>query len=200
MSAPGEAPHYRGIELDERFIPTVLEHLDQWTRMHSRASAEWAERIGREMGLDDGRIRVLRLAALLHAIDRLGVPPEEYDICRVTQAEEEALRRSPAILGRLVPREALDEVVDAVVASRERWDGSGRPRGLRGEAIPLLGRIVAAACGLLSLTMKREGREPMSRSEALKRLQREAGRLYCPDVVAALTRAVTLLEGKAEGG
>ena len=42
-----QAPQYRGIDLDERFIPNVLEHLDEWTRRHSRASAEWAEWIGR---------------------------------------------------------------------------------------------------------------------------------------------------------
>ena len=198
MTAQEDATHYRGVELDERFIPTVLEQLEEWTRKHSRASAEWAGRTGRELGLDDERIRVLRLAALLHAIDRLGVPAEEHHICRVTEAEEKVLRRSPAVLGHLVPREALGEVVDALVACREHFDGSGRPRGLRGEAIPLLARIVAVACRFLTLTMEREGSEPMSCSEALKRLQREAGSHYDPQVVEALSRVVARLGEAAE--
>ena len=66
MTADEDARHYRGVDLDERFIPNVLERLDEWTRRHSRASAEWAERIARELGLENGDVRVLRLAALLH--------------------------------------------------------------------------------------------------------------------------------------
>lgn len=189
--------HYRGTELDERFIPAVLEHLDEWTRKHSRATAEWAGRVGRELSLGDNDIQVLRLAALLHGMDRLGVPPEEYDICRVTDAEEALLRQSPVILGGLVPEEALGRVVNAVTTCREHLDGSGRPRGLKGEAIPLFARIVAVACSFLSLTMERPDYSPLTREAACERLSQHAGPCYDPRVVVALNSVVARVEGEA---
>jgi len=191
---------YRGFDLDERFLPNVLEHLDEWTRRHSRASAEWAERIGWELGLEVERIRALRLAALLHAIDRLGVPAEEYEVCRLTEGEEALLRRSPAILGRLIPDEQLGLVVDALAASREHLDGSGRPRSLQGDSIPLLARIVAVACAFQALTMRRPDASPLTREVACARLAEEAGVLYDPAVVDALARVVGRSERTPGGG
>ena len=200
MADQSRSLHYRGIELDERFIPNVLERLDEWTRRHSRASAEWAERIARELGLENGDVRVLRLAALLHAIDRLGVPPEEYDLSRLTEAEEEMLRRAPVILGRVIPDEQLGRVIDAVAASREHFDGSGRPRGLKGESIPFLARIVAVACAFQALTMERPGASPLTREVACARLAEEAGSRYEPRIVDALAQVVTRFERKSGGG
>ena len=199
MTAEEEAPAYRGIQLDERFIPNVLERLDDWTRRHSRSSAEWAERIARELGLEDDDIRVLRIAALLHAVDRLGVPRQEYDTCRLTEAEEEMLRRAPVILGRLIPEEQLGRVIDVVVASREHFDGSGR-RGLKGDSIPLLARIVAVASAFQALTMRRPGASPLARGVACARLAESADVLYDARVVEALTEAVRRFEREHGGG
>ena len=199
MTAEPESPQYRGVDLDERFIAAVLERLDEWTRQHSRASAEWAERTARELALEDEDIRVLRIAALLHAVDRLGVPRQEYDICRLTEAEEASLRRAPIILGRLVPEEQLGRVVDAVVASREYFDGSGR-QGLKGDSIPLLARIVAVACAFQALTMRRPGASPLARGVACARLAESADVLYDARVVEALTGAVRRFEREHGGG
>ncbi len=200
MSDALGTPQYRGIDLDERFLPNVLEHLDEWTRRHSRASAEWAEWIGRELGLGDDDIRVLRIAALLHSIDRLGVPREEYDTCRLTEAEEALLRRSPAVLGRLVPDEELGRVIDAVAACREHLDGSGRPRGLEGDPIPLLARIVAVACAFQTLTMRRPDASPLTRGVAHVRLAESAGSLYDTRVVEALAHVIARFEEECGGG
>ena len=200
MSEAAGAPQYRGFDLDERFLPNVLEHLDEWARRHSRASAEWAERVGWELHLESEGIRALRIAALLHSIDRLGVPRVEYDVCRLTEAEEALLRRSPAILGGLIPDEQLDRVIDAVIASREHLDGSGRPGGLSGDAIPLLARIVAVACAFQTLTMRRPRVSPLTREVACARLAEEAGVLYDPGVVDALAQVVKRSEREPGGG
>jgi len=195
---------YRGIELDEQFIPAVLEHLDDWSMRLSRTAAEWAERIALQLGLGDEEIHVLRVGALLHAMGRLGLSSAEGAL-RWTQAgvtlpnaetghltpdEEALLRRSPALLGQLVPDSKLDRVIDAVVFSGEYYDGSKSPRGLRGEAIPLFARILAVTTSFLTLTMSRPETTALSREEAAARLRLEAGRRYDPEVLAALGRAL----------
>ena len=190
------APQYRGIDLDDRFIPTVLEHLEPWVRQHSRASAEWAERMGRGLGLGDGDIQALRIAALLHEIEKLGVPPEEYIHCRVTEAEEELLRRSPAILGPLVPEEEMGRIVDAIMTCRERFGGPG-DRGPAGEGIPLFARIISVACAFLDLTMERPGYGPLNREAGAGRLAEEAGSRYDPRVLDALQQ---VLDRQQQGG
>ncbi len=192
-------PQYRGIDLDDRFIPTVLERSEQWVRQHSRASAEWAERIGRELGLADDDVRVLRIAALLHEIEKLGVPPEEYEHCRLTEGEEELLRQSPAILGPLVPEGALGRIVDVITTWPEHFDGSGGPRSgrksLAGEEIPLFARIVSVACAFLELAMERPGYGPLNGEAALERLAGEAGSRYDPRVLDALETVVDRRKG-----
>jgi len=188
--AEREVRHYRGLELDRKFIPALLEHLEDHARQRCRASAEWSERIGRRLGLPDEDIRPLRIVALLHLMDRLGVPAEEYEVCRLTESEEQTLRSAPEMLGPLVPADRLGTIVDALAATNERYDGSGRPRGLAGKDIPLFARIVAVASAFLELTMERPGYGPLLRPVAVERLAAEAGRRYDPDIVGVLADMV----------
>jgi HD-GYP domain-containing protein (c-di-GMP phosphodiesterase class II) len=190
MEETGPTRTYRGIELDEQFIPTVLERLDDWTTRLSRTAAEWAERIALQLGLGDEDVRALRVGALLHAIGRVGLSAEEADTERVTPEEEALLRGSPALLGRLVPDGELNRVIDAIVFSGEGYDGSARSRGPRGEAIPLFARILAVTASFLALTMSRPGTTALSREEAYARLRPEAGRRYDPKVLDALSRVL----------
>ena len=124
----------------------------------------------------------------------------EYDVCRLTEAEEALLRRSSLILGGLVPDGQLGEVIDAVAACREHPDGSGRPWGLQGDSIPLLARIVAVACAFQTLTMRRPDASPLTREVACARLAEEAGSLYDPGVVDALAQVVNRFEREPGGG
>ena len=196
MTEESEVGEYRGIGLDDQFIPAVLEHLEQWLRQHSRASAELAEKLARELGLADSDIRVLRVAALLHEMEKLDVPPGEYGDARLTEAEEALLRRSPAVLGRLVSEGELGRILDAVVSWREHFDGSGRG-GVTGDEIPLLARILSVACAFLHLTMERPGHGPLNREAGAERLGGEAGTRHDPRVVGALQ---TLFGERSEGG
>lgn len=190
MKGSGPTRTYRGIELDEQFIASVLEQLDDWTTRLSRTAAEWVERIARQLDLGDEDIRVLRLGALLHAIGRLGLSAGDAETGQVTAEEDALLRRSPALLGRLVPDSELDRVIDAVVFCGEHYDGSGRPRDLRGEAIPLFARILAVTASFLALTMSRPETTALSREEAYDRLCLEAGRRFDPQVLDALGRVL----------
>jgi HD-GYP domain-containing protein (c-di-GMP phosphodiesterase class II) len=185
----GPTRTYRGVALDEQFIPAVLEHLDDGTTRLSRTATEWAERIALQLGLGDEDIHVLRLAALLHAIGQVGLSPGEADAGQITSEEEALLRRSPALLGRLLPDRELDRVIDAVAFSGEHYDGSGRPRRLQGEAIPLFARIISVTTSFLGLTMVSPGAAALSREEAYDRLRQETGR-YDPSVLHALGRVL----------
>jgi len=197
MKESGPTRTYRGIALDEQFIPTVLERLDDWTTRLSRTAAEWVERIARQLGLGDEDVRALRVGALLHAIGRVGLSAEEAETGYLTADEEALLRRSPELLGRLIPDGELDRVIDAILFSNEHYDGSGRPalsagrpRRLEGEAIPLFAGIIAVITSFLALTMDRPGTLALSREEAYARLRPEAGGRYDPKVLDALGRVL----------
>jgi HD-GYP domain-containing protein (c-di-GMP phosphodiesterase class II) len=190
--------HYRGLDLDTSFIPTVLDATEEYARRRCRATAEWSEGVARELGLADEDVRPLRIVALLHLVDRLGVPAEEYDVCRLTEAESAALGSAPEILGPLLPADRLSDIVDALSAIHERYDGSGRPAGLAGQDIPPFARIVSAVSSFLELTMERPGYGPLLRPVAVEHLQKEAGVRFDPAIVQALADVVASEEQDAD--
>jgi len=81
-------------------------------------------------------------------------------------------------------------LAEIVLAHHERWDGKGYPRGLRGEGIPLLSRVIAVAGAYDAMVSERPYREAMSREEAVAELRRCAGAQFDPAVVEALVEKV----------
>jgi diguanylate cyclase (GGDEF)-like protein len=169
---------------------------------HSVRVAELAPLIGAGMGLSVARLGRLRLAALLHDVGMLGVPdsilikPGPLD-----EAEWDIVRDHPRNGHDLVVDAVHAEVAEAVVSHHERMDGTGYPRGLSGEDIPLLARILLAADAFDAMTMPRSYQRPLEPPEALAELRRHAGTQFDPEVVEVLaehfettTRTSNILE------
>jgi diguanylate cyclase (GGDEF)-like protein len=155
---------------------------------HSTNVGEYAAAIGRQLGRDDEEVGLLRLAGILHDVGKVVVPDR---ILRktgpLTEEEFESIKPFPAAGAELVGRiEGLEPIVPWIRHSHERIDGNGYPDGLKGEAIPLGGRILHVADAYDSMTSKRTYRPAMSLHQALSELRAGAGTQFDPDCVAAL--------------
>jgi putative nucleotidyltransferase with HDIG domain len=190
-------------ELERAYDATIegwslaLEMRDDETQGHALRVAGLAVELGREVGIPAEGLLHLRRGALLHDIGKMVVPDA---ILRkpgpLTEAEWEVMRRHPEN-GRDFLRKVayLEPALDVPYAHHERWDGSGYPRGLRGEEIPLAARVFAVADAFDALTSDRPYRAAWTEAKALEHVRAHAGGHYDPAVVAALLR----LRGGAEG-
>jgi len=155
---------------------------------HSRTVAMYAEAIARELQWDDEQLGLLRLAAMLHDLGKVGVPDR---ILRkagpLTEEEFEEIKRHPVIGADLVARvDGLSTIVPWIRHSHEHYDGSGYPDGLEGEAIPLAARILLVADALDAMTSDRPYRPALSREHAMRELREHAGTQFDPLCVELL--------------
>jgi diguanylate cyclase (GGDEF)-like protein len=153
------------------------EHLDH--------VAELAVAVARTYGLSQEELDQVRGAAELHDIGKMAVPDEVLNRAGVLDPEDwELIHQHPLVGARIVSAAPSLEKVSLVVrATHERWDGTGYPDGLAGDAIPLAARIVAVCNAFDALTGERPYREGRSETEALDELRRHAGTQFDPDVV-----------------
>ena len=188
-------------QLEEAFLQAVLalshamDARDHYHGGHSKQLAEWAAAIAHAMGLSDEERETVRLAALLHDIGKIGIPD---DILLkpgpLTPREWEVMRQHPTIGAQILrPLRRLEPVAQIVEAHHERWDGSGYPRGLKGEAIPLGARILAVVDSYGAMIDKRVYHNPRSHEEAVAEIRRQAGKLYDPAVVEAFLEIIDFL-------
>ena len=157
-----------------------------------------AEALALHMGMDADSARQLRLAAPLHDIGELDASPASAVSPWPLTAEEERHRRrterhrgADLLSGSSLPLFAL--AAEIALYHRERWDGSGYPEGLRGETIPLSGRIVAVVDYFDALTMPRSYRPARADDRALAMLAEQAGSAFDPTIVAAFLAHATEL-------
>jgi len=175
-----------------RGLNQLLDLKDLNTGTHSSRIGETAVRVAVALGMDEDDQRDVEIACTLHDIGKIGVPDR---ILRKSGklAEEEwvEMRRHPeygwAIL-RLFP--GLEEVSLYVLHHHERWDGSGYPGSLAGEQIPLGARVVAVVDAWDAMISPRAYKAGVERDEALRRLRREAGSHFDPEIVEAFCQMV----------
>lgn len=182
--------------LEQTFLQVVLalaraiDARDAYTGDHSARLAEWALAIADEMGLSEAEKQNLHWAALLHDIGKLGIPDEILlKPGTLSPEERENMKQHPLIGAQIVgvvPR--LQPVAEIIAAHHERWDGSGYPRGLKGEEIPLGARILAVVDSYGAMVDERVYRSARSHEEAVAEIRRLRGKLYDPQVVDAFLR------------
>jgi HD-GYP domain-containing protein (c-di-GMP phosphodiesterase class II) len=163
--------------------PPLMEHL--------RRVANLAAAIGAELDRPASEIDVLERAALVHDLPKLAFPEAIARKAGVLLPQErEVIRISPTFGHEVLVRiDYLAEAAEVVHARYEWWDGSGYPRGLRGEAIPIPSRILAVADTFDTLLLPRRYRAAMSAAQASAEIVWCQRTQFDPQVVEAFLRA-----------
>ena len=176
-------------------LAIVSEYQDDDTSQHTERVGEIAAILARALGQNEEHIKLIRLAAPLHDIGKVGVPnhilvksgklmPSEFEIMRShTTVGGEIFAKSSFPLLQLARQIALYH--------HERWDGLGYPQKLRAEQIPLPARIVAVADAFDALTHGRPYKKPMSFQQARAEIRAQSGSQFDPAIVELFLSAIT---------
>jgi putative two-component system response regulator len=185
-------------ELREREQETILllcrasEYRDPETGAHIQRMAHYSRLIAAELGMSDEEQEFILSAAPMHDIGKVGTPDHILLKPGKLDAEELAVMRQHALIGYNILKQSQARMLQlaAVIAHshHERFDGSGYPNGLKGEDIPLVGRIVAVADVFDALTSVRPYKKAWSLHDAQQYLHDNSGSHFDPSCVAALMR------------
>jgi diguanylate cyclase (GGDEF)-like protein/putative nucleotidyltransferase with HDIG domain len=187
--------HLRTIEA----LALAIEAKDHTTHDHLQRVQVYARELAHALELSDTDQHALEAAALLHDIGKLAVP--EHIISkpgRLTPEEFEKMKIHPIVGAEILERVRFPYPVAPIVrAHHEKWDGSGYPSGLKGEAIPIGARILAAVDCLDALASDRQYRRALPLDDAMKVVRSESGKAFDPRVVDALAKGYVEWERQA---
>jgi hypothetical protein len=191
---------YRGTA---QLMGDVLEADDAYTGgEHTQGVVELAVAVGLELRLPPREMRDLEFGALLHDIGKLRVPNAIINKpSGLSEAEWVVMRQHPIHGQEMLDRVggALADAGRIVRAHHERWDGTGYPDGLEGDAIPVAARIITVCDSLSAMTTRRSYSEARTYDEALDELDRCSGAQFDPAVVNALKRVIATEQALGSG-
>jgi putative two-component system response regulator len=178
------------LEILER-LALAAEYRDHHTSDHTRRVGRTAALIARELGLPEELVEQLERAATLHDVGKLGISDTILlKPGKLTPAEYEAMKHHAEIGAEILGHgnsRLLKLSAEIALTHHEHWDGNGYPNGLKGEEIPISGRIVAIADVYDALTQSRPYKDAWAPDRALEEIQQLSGRHFDPTVVDALT-------------
>src|SRR5690606_13501797 len=176
-------------------LARAAEFRDDVTGQHTHRVGALAAGIAGELGWDDAAVDLIRSAAPLHDIGKIGIPDAILmKRGRLTPEEFATMQRHTTIGAAILDGSRAPVFVlahEIVLTHHERWDGTGYPRGLAGEAIPEAGRIVCVADVYDALVNERPYKPALPTAAALAELESNAGRHFDARAVAALKRFLT---------
>jgi putative nucleotidyltransferase with HDIG domain len=184
--------HLRTIET----LALAIEAKDETTGEHLQRVRVYAMELAEELGLSDDEKEALQAASVLHDIGKLAVP--EHIISKpgkLTPEEFEKMKIHPTVGAEILEQVDFPYPVAPIVrAHHEKWDGSGYPNGISGEAIPIGARILSAVDCLDALASDRQYRKALPLDEAMAKVVSESGTSFDPKVVEILRRRYIELE------
>jgi len=177
-------------------LALAIEAKDHTTHTHLQRVRTYAVAVAKELNVPENEIEALRAAALLHDIGKLAVPEQIINKPgKLTPEEFEKMKVHPIVGAEILERVAFPYPVAPIVRSHhERWDGSGYPEGLAGEAIPLGARILSAVDCLDALASHRQYRQAVPLAEAMAKVKENSGTWFDPQVVDVLEKRYVELE------
>jgi HD-GYP domain-containing protein (c-di-GMP phosphodiesterase class II) len=196
INRAAKAVHDANEHLDSaylEFIETMaraLDARDRYTAGHSDRVSEYSVAIARVLECAPDQIEILRIGARLHDIGKIGVPDAVLQKPgRLTDEEFALIKQHPEIGRRILENVSrFREYLPIIELHHEDFDGRGYPRGLRGEEVPLMARIVHVADAYDAMTSDRAYRPRMAEPRVRDILRQCAGTQFDPAIVAALLR------------
>jgi diguanylate cyclase (GGDEF)-like protein/putative nucleotidyltransferase with HDIG domain len=171
-------------------LATAIDAKDRYTCSHIHRVQHYAVSLAKAAGLAGPDLEAVSTGALVHDIGKLGVPDRILGKPGKLTAEEFKRIQGHVTIGAdiLSPIPFPFPLVEVVLTHHERWDGLGYPRGLKGDQIPIGGRIISLADVFDALTSDRPYRRAMTHAEALAELRQAAGRQFDPALVELFAR------------
>ncbi len=170
----------------------ALEAKDACTHGHSLNVGNYGKMAAQQMGLSEREAEEVFRGGLLHDIGKIAMQDNILgNLGHLSPGDFETIKKHPVIGAKIIGRlSLLNEVAPIILYHHERYDGSGYPEGLMGEAIPLGARIIAVSDAFDAMTSDRPKKENVSIPKALNLLQLEAGTKFDPDVIRAFVQAI----------
>ena len=173
-------------------LALAAEYRDDDTHQHTKRVGRTAALLARQLGLASDTIEHLRYAAPLHDVGKIGIPDAVWlKPGALSDHERRMLEEHTEIGGRILSgsRSPILRLAEQIARTHhERWDGSGYPVGLEGDAIPLAGRITAVADVFDVLAHPRPHKKAWPLEQAVEEILDQSGRQFDPEVVAAFRR------------
>jgi putative nucleotidyltransferase with HDIG domain len=178
----------------------ALDLRDKETEGHSQRVTLLAVQLAQEIGVSKEALTYLRQGALLHDIGKMGVPDRIlHKHGPLTDQEKVIMRQHPVnAYHMLYPIAHLRSALDIPYCHHEKWDGSGYPRGLKGEEIPLAARIFTIIDVWDALRSNRPYRKAWSVKKTIAYIQKQAGKSFDPHIVKSFVDAIPSLLEKNE--
>ena len=180
--APDKHRIYQEYEITIRALTEAIHTKDHYTFQHSENVAYYATELARIMHMNEDLVEIVRQAALLHDIGKIGISEAVLNKPgKLSEEEYEAIKgHVGASIGIIRHLPSLDYVIPAVISHHERYDGGGYPRGLAGEEIPVIGRILSVADAFDAMISERCYRRGMELAVVLEILKIEEGKQFDP--------------------
>ena len=165
----------------------AIEEKDTYTRGHSERVAQIVVEVAKELGLPEHEIEYLQFGSILHDVGKIGIPESIVKSPKtLTDAEYKIIQRHPLNGVKILqPIAFIKDHMYLVRNHHERWDGTGYPDGLRGDAIPLGAQIVAIADAFDAMTSSRPYRKGMPKKQAAREIKKNTGTQFSQRVADA---------------
>lgn len=166
-------------------LALAIEAKDQTTQGHVRRTQIYATELGKKLNVSETELEALRFGALFHDIGKFAIPESLLNKPgKLSEVEYSRVKTHADIAGDLLKSVNFPFAAEAIARfHHERWDGNGYPKGLKGEAIPLVARIMAVVDFYDKARCNRPYREGLCREDVMELLESKTGNLFDPRVV-----------------
>lgn len=173
-------------------LTAAIDAKDHYTFGHSQRVAQYATILASSLGLDQTHLELVREAALLHDIGKIGIPENILTKTgSLTDEEFEIVKRHVEMSITMIKYlPSLNHIIPAVIGHHERWDGKGYPRGVRGENIPLSARCLAITDSFDAMTSDRPYRASLGVEAALQEIEKNIGTQFDPQIAVLFIKLV----------
>jgi putative two-component system response regulator len=184
-------------------LSIAAEYKDEDTGKHIQRMSGYSQILAKNYGLSDEAIDMLKHAASMHDIGKVGIPDHIMQKPHKLTAEEFNIVKSHTIIGANILKGLKSPVTDmarrVAISHHEKWDGSGYPSGIKRERIPIEGRIVSLADVFDALTSKRPYKQAYPFNKTIEIIKNESGKSFDPEVVSVFMKSCDeLMELKEE--
>ena len=183
-------------------LASAIDKMDRYTSGHSERVAAYAQILAIKLGLGEEDVEIVRQAALMHDIGKIGCVMNLNKPGKLSQEEYDIFKMHPGF-GKdiLEPITFLHPLIPGVHLHHERWDGRGYPLGMKGQEIPLIARIISVADTYDAMTSDRAYRKALPHEVAVNEIIRCTGQQFDPDCAHPFAEAIEAIrEERTERG